>query len=560
MRLCVSTKLFFLVVSGLSAYLNVAWANPSQPSSTPPWVTRLSKADDGGYRHFVGCAEGITELQDGLRKAQINALENIATKEFPELLTVRISGKESIKKDETHVDQTYVSRFEKIRWNGLLIADEFYQFNDGMGKVCKLLKWHTSLIEIERNRIAQEEKQASTASNVSAAPIGYINKLIGSLKVITTPVGADILLNSEHIGRSNAYFKRVGQGEYELKAYLDGYESITRKVTVEQGADTTVRLDLEKTKCDLHIESTPSNATVYLNNVPVGQTPIQLKVTKGEHQVKVELPDYYTDQRNLVVDEAGSEEKISLKIKPSLISVISIPSGASIFVDGKFVGKTPKMNISVPGGSRQIKLTREKFEEHIETINVSESIRRTVDAKLTPISQKERLEQEQTKREQSLKEQQERETAREAQKQSGLYETDKNKYFDKYCENGVIGTYCGDISADRLQRKAKLLTGFKTFGIYSLGLASITTAMLWANESNSADEIYKKYQAATTAEDAKAYRSQAEAHDEKAKNFAIISLLAGLGWAILYGSSDDKIASNLTTDSKSVAFNFNLRF
>jgi hypothetical protein len=60
----------------------------------------------------------------------------------------------------------------------------------------------------------------------------------------------------------------------------------------------------------LAVFSQPSGATVYVDGLDVGHTPINLTtVMPGNHQIRLELPDYRAWSSSVRI-EAGSGEKI----------------------------------------------------------------------------------------------------------------------------------------------------------------------------------------------------------------------------------------------------------
>jgi serine/threonine protein kinase len=55
----------------------------------------------------------------------------------------------------------------------------------------------------------------------------------------------------------------------------------------------------------LNVTSSPTGAQVYINNSYNGQTPLNLKIPFGKHEVRLNLPDYYDWEAQLQLNEAG---------------------------------------------------------------------------------------------------------------------------------------------------------------------------------------------------------------------------------------------------------------
>ena len=55
----------------------------------------------------------------------------------------------------------------------------------------------------------------------------------------------------------------------------------------------------------LNVTSSPTGAQVYIDNSFNGQTPLNLKIPFGKHEVRLNLPDYYEWEAQLQLNEAG---------------------------------------------------------------------------------------------------------------------------------------------------------------------------------------------------------------------------------------------------------------
>ena len=115
----------------------------------------------------------------------------------------------------------------------------------------------------------------------------------------------------------------------------------------------------------LAVTSTPSGADIYLDNAWIGKTPLtSYKVDIGgryEKQVTVslELSGYKYRVANLTLKE-GQETPWEVRLEKLIprmatLTITSTPSGASVYVDGGFIGPTPLHDYKIDTG-----LAREK--------------------------------------------------------------------------------------------------------------------------------------------------------------------------------------------------------
>jgi hypothetical protein len=134
---------------------------------------------------------------------------------------------------------------------------------------------------------------------------------------------------------------------------------------------------------DISISTTPSGARIYLDNQNKGVTPVIIKdVLPGLHTIKLTFTDY--DDWTTIIDVVeGSTTTISVPMNKTAIYFTSIPSGAYIFLDNYQIGYTPFTKTKLLPGSHNIKLTLNKYDDWIKTVNVVEGSTTTVYAELS---------------------------------------------------------------------------------------------------------------------------------------------------------------------------------
>src|SRR5262249_24501128 len=94
----------------------------------------------------------------------------------------------------------------------------------------------------------------------------------GLLNVVSTGPEALVFVDGAALGKVPQE-KRVSSGEHPVVVRLDGYKQFEQKVRIDAGQRVTVQADL-KSVGRLRVLTTPSKATVVINGIPVGQTPL----------------------------------------------------------------------------------------------------------------------------------------------------------------------------------------------------------------------------------------------------------------------------------------------
>jgi hypothetical protein len=181
----------------------------------------------------------------------------------------------------------------------------------------------------------------------------------GIILVKTTPAGADVKCNGVSLGVTPLLVTSLASGRsYSLVLSLNGYQ--TKKIEVRtEGRRPLVReetLSLDSGVVDCSTE--PAGATVIVNGVERGVTPVKLEnVPKGLATIVFRLAGYEEETRELRM-QAGASQTLSLRLKgrAAQLKVVSTPEGARVFLDDDFKGKTPLSLSSVKPGDHSLRV------------------------------------------------------------------------------------------------------------------------------------------------------------------------------------------------------------
>jgi hypothetical protein len=130
----------------------------------------------------------------------------------------------------------------------------------------------------------------------------------------------------------------------------------------------------------------PAGATVYLDGVKVGTTPMSTEVLPGEHTLRFELASHLPKEETRVF---GSLEKVKLEAAlekvPARLVVKARPEGAEIRVDGKPVG-TDAVDQGIQPGTRVLTLMLDGYEPHEVKAEIAPGATYTLEHTLKPTS------------------------------------------------------------------------------------------------------------------------------------------------------------------------------
>ena len=181
---------------------------------------------------------------------------------------------------------------------------------------------------------------------------------------------------------------------FESSSVYDTYTKLT--FLVDAPAPVTGSLD---------IRSTPSGASVYVDDSYKGVTPLEIsEVSAGSHQIKITKSGYssYTQTTSVT---AGTTTPITATLTANLptptptsapssggagtssgsLDVRSTPSGASIYIDDAYKGVTPKVVSGLSTGPHHVKMIRDGYYDYSLTTTVTAGKTTTVLATLTSL-------------------------------------------------------------------------------------------------------------------------------------------------------------------------------
>jgi hypothetical protein len=133
----------------------------------------------------------------------------------------------------------------------------------------------------------------------------------GTLKVVSMVPEAQVFIDGAAVGKVPVE-KKLAAGEHPVVVRLDGYKQFEQKVRVEAGQTVTVQATL-KPVGRLRVLSTPAAATVVINGLPAGRTPLDQEVEVGETVVRIEMPGFQPFEQTLTI-EGGKTQTLSREL------------------------------------------------------------------------------------------------------------------------------------------------------------------------------------------------------------------------------------------------------
>jgi hypothetical protein len=213
----------------------------------------------------------------------------------------------------------------------------------------------------------------------------------GTIYVESSPPGAVISLDGENKGLAPVTITGLWPGSYNISARLSGYQEYTTITTISGPTRSVVYCLLvpDTSGTGLYVISTPAQADVYLDGILEGVTPfMQSEPASGTHSIRVRLSGYDDWESTVDIPGNGSKTISAILIRNDTvltqgITVSSDPDGATIILDGRAKGVTPKTVNNIAAGVHVLEIDYPGYISWKSTIDVPETGIKEIPVNLT---------------------------------------------------------------------------------------------------------------------------------------------------------------------------------
>ena len=184
-----------------------------------------------------------------------------------------------------------------------------------------------------------------------------------SVLFTSKPSGAAVHLNDKFVGETPFVLKDVAPGNYTALLKLPGYSPQSVKWSVSSARPQSINTVLVSNVGSLKVTSVPDKAQVKLNDAPVGDTPYNARLEQGKYKVTVVKAGYSIYEQTVLVNR-DREAIVQAKMEPlpGNLKLTTVPSGASVSINGKDYGSTPLNVSSLPRGHYKLEFRKTGFD------------------------------------------------------------------------------------------------------------------------------------------------------------------------------------------------------
>ncbi len=127
----------------------------------------------------------------------------------------------------------------------------------------------------------------------------------------------------------------------------------------------------------LALDTTPTGAEAFVDDIPVGRTPIDIALTRGKHEVRVRAPGHRDLQ--FMVDVAGGRSELRrerMEHRLGRLSIESDPPNVEVRLSGpkRVTLQTPVETLMLPAGRYHLEAFRPQYELGVVAITVGDGV------------------------------------------------------------------------------------------------------------------------------------------------------------------------------------------
>ncbi|MBT3296436.1 MAG: PEGA domain-containing protein [Verrucomicrobia bacterium] len=216
------------------------------------------------------------------------------------------------------------------------------------------------------------------ALNLTLEPVS------GLILLHSTPPGSDVEIDGAHRGSTPLLLTDLPVGRYRVHFSQTGYLPKDIDLAVEDRTPIRIPVELTSDSATLTLDSTPPGATVTLNGIAKGRTPCRLdRVAAGESELQISLEGYRTFARTIRL-AAGQGESVTaaLDALPATLNVVSIPTGARIYVNDEFRGEAPLTLAKLDPGLYRLRAEKKGYDVLTRSASLARAQSKTTELRL----------------------------------------------------------------------------------------------------------------------------------------------------------------------------------
>ena len=202
----------------------------------------------------------------------------------------------------------------------------------------------------------------------------------------TEPQGAAATLDGAFVGTTPVLLPELAPGRHAFGLSLDGHRDATVERDLAAPTPERVFARLVPSTATLRVTSVPDGAAVSVNGAPRGVAPLDVAgIPEGEASVEVSLPGHATFRRSVRLASGDALDlHAALEPLPATLRVVTVPSGALVYVDDELLGVAPAALTNAAPGAHRVRVDLEGHDPLARTVSLEPGAFSTQEFRLRP--------------------------------------------------------------------------------------------------------------------------------------------------------------------------------
>ena len=200
------------------------------------------------------------------------------------------------------------------------------------------------------------------------------------------PAPSVTVLDGAFVGTTPVLLPELAPGKHSFGLSLDGHRDAVLEEDLAAPAPVRVFARLVPSSATLRVTSDPAGASVVVGGVPRGAAPVDVSgIPEGETEVEVSLPGHASFRRRVKL-ASGDDVPLhaALEPLPTELRVVTVPAGASVYVDDEPRGAAPLAITNALPGSFRVRVRLEGYDPLARTVELGPGEHSTQEFRLRP--------------------------------------------------------------------------------------------------------------------------------------------------------------------------------
>lgn len=197
----------------------------------------------------------------------------------------------------------------------------------------------------------------------------------GYLNVSSKPEnGAVVFIDDKNVGTTPYKSNRIKSGIHKIKLVKEMFNEIEQVVTIKDEETSNIVLNLAANFVNVTV-TTDSQSEIYIDNEKKGIGSWSGRLSDGSHVFEAKKASYKTSTKVMPL-VIGKDEKIVIPNPTPIygsVDVNTMPIGATIYIDDKNYGTTPRVLNDILIGKHTLRLEKDGYNSENKEITVNEN-------------------------------------------------------------------------------------------------------------------------------------------------------------------------------------------